>query len=264
MKYKLLIILSFVILFYIHYGKRFYTYYSPAKEHIIYQTARHKDDSIRIAYIGDSWADGHQDHNCIIANIISNYLSKPVIISSFGISGLTSKEIYNALFELNSLKQYMKKGFNYCIISAGINDCNKKMSVTYYKKSMDCIIRFMLENNIFPIILEIPDYNILDAYEKQTINKKFLCHLSMFVNGTQMDCKQQFRDALDELIIDKGDQNKVSIIRYKTWNNDYETDLKEMYIGDQIHLNDKGYAVLDSVIANVILNIEHNKASQME
>ena len=263
MKYKIIII-SFIIILCFYYGKRLYSYYLPAKERDIYHTIQHKDDSIRIAYIGDSWADGHQDHNCIIANIISNYLSKPVIISSFGISGLTSKEIYNALFELDSFKQYMKMGYNYCFISAGINDCNKKMSVTYYKKSMDCIIRFMLKNHIRPIILDIPDYNILDAFEKQTINKKLLCHLSMFVNGTQMDCKHQFRDALNELITDKGYQDKVSIIRYKTWNNNYETNLKEMYISDQIHLNDKGYIVLDSVIANIILNIESCKAYQMK
>ena len=119
---------------------------------------------------------------------------------------------------------------------------------------MNCIIRFLLANHIHPIILEIPDYNIMKAYEQQKIEKKFLRHLSMLINGTQMDCKQQFRDALDELIIDKGYQDKVSIIRYKSWNNNYESDLKYFYIDDQMHLNDRGYTVLDSIIAEVIIN----------
>ena len=81
----------------------------------------------------------------------------------------------------------------------------------------------------------------------------------MLINNTEMDCKQQFRDALDKLIAERGYQDKVSIIRYKSWNNNYEKDLKELYISDQLHLNDKGYLILDSVIAKEILNTEHHK-----
>ena len=272
MKTKILIILIPIFVVFIYLGRRLYEYYSPAKERPFYKTSKHHDDTLRIAYVGDSWAFGHSDswtfgskpHICRISDIIKDSLYRPIIVESYGISGLTSKKIYYALFEADIFRKFLEKGYDYCFISAGINDTYGKMSTSYYKQNMNCIIRFLLANHIHPIILEIPDYNIMKAYERQTIEKKLLRHLSMLINGTQMDCKQQFRDALDELIIDKGDQNKVSIIRYKTWNNGYETDLKEMYIGDQIHLNDKGYAVLDSVIANVILNIEHNKASQME
>jgi lysophospholipase L1-like esterase len=75
----------------------------------------------------------------------------------------------------------------------------------------------------------------------------------MFINDTDLDCKQQFRDALDELIQAKGYQDKVIVIRYKSWNKSYENDLKELYNDDQMHLNDKGYAVLDSAIAQEII-----------
>ena len=84
----------------------------------------------------------------------------------------------------------------------------------------------------------------------------------MIANNIQLDCKQQFRNALDELIIDNGYQNKVCIIRYKSWNNNYETDLKELYNCDQLHLSKRGYSVLDSVIADAILNIELSKNPQ--
>ena len=126
---------------------------------------------------------------------------------------------------------------------------------------MDCIIRFFIANDIHPIIQEIPDYNIIEAYERQKADKKFLQHISMFINGIHLDCKQQFREALDELIIDRGYKNKVSIIRYKSWNNNYEKDLKEFYISDQMHLNDKGYAAIDNAICKVVLDIEHKKNS---
>lgn len=254
-KSKILIILILVSVAIIHFGIKIYEYYSPAKERRIYMTSKHNDDTLRIAYIGDSWAFGHRFHSCRIQHLIKDSLHKPIIAESYGINGFTSKEIYNALFEIDILKQFMEKGYNYCYISAGINDCNKKVSPTYYKKSMDCIIQFMLANQIRPIIQEIPDFNILDAYKRLKTNKKLLRCTSMFVNGTLMDCKQQFRDALDELIQEKGYQNKVSVIRYKSWNNNYKKDLNDLYISDQMHINEKGYSVLDSVIAKEILKL---------
>ena len=69
-----------------------------------------------------------------------------------------------------------------------------------------------------------------------------------------MDCKQLYRNALDDLIQEKDYQDKVSIIRYKSWNKDYFKDLETLYLSDGVHLNDYGYAILDSIIAKEILN----------
>jgi lysophospholipase L1-like esterase len=265
MKAKKVIILMSVVFIISYYGEKIHDFYSPAKERQIYRTHEHHDDTLRIAYIGDSWALGHSEswtfgnkpHFCQLSNIIKDSLNRPVTVESYGISGLTSKKIYYALFESNSFKSFIQKGYDYCYVSAGINDTYGKMSTSYYTHSMDCIIRFLITNHIHPIIQEIPDYNIVEAYKSQNTYKKFLRHISMFINATQMDCKQQFREALNKLIIEKDYQNKVSIVRYKSWNNNYENDLKELYISDQIHLNDKGYAVLDHAISKVVLDIEH-------
>ena len=255
MKHKLIILLIVFVTLCIILGIKLYSYYAPAQLRPPYRTIQHYDDTIRIAYIGDSWAFGHQFHQCKIKEYLENELHRPVIVSSFGIGGHTSKEIYYALFELDNLKSFMEKGYNYCYLSAGINDTYKKMSTSYYQKSMDYIIQFLLFNHIHPIIQEIPDYNITKAYENQEAEKKLLRNISMLVNGTDLDCKQQFRDALDELIQEKGYQGKVSIVRYKSWNNRYKNDLKELYIKDQMHLNEKGYTVLDSVIAKKIIKL---------
>ena len=69
-----------------------------------------------------------------------------------------------------------------------------------------------------------------------------------------MDCKQQFRDALNERIIENGFQDNVSIIRYQTWNNNYYDDLNKLYQDDGLHLNKQGYIKLDSIIAKEILS----------
>ena len=252
MKYKRLMISASVIILCILIGKMIYTYYSPPKEHEIYQAQRHSDDTVRIAYIGDSWALGHKNHQCLTGIMIEDSIHQPVTIDSYGISALTSKEIYHALFEVEGFKHFIERGYDYCFISAGINDANKKMSTSYYQKSMDCIIRFLLTNHIHPIILEIPDFNICQVYEIENAYDKMVRNLSMMINRLSIDCKQEYRDALNKWIQKQDYRNEVSIVRYKEWNDDYEKDLKTMYIDDQLHLNERGYQVLDSIIAKEI------------
>lgn len=253
MKYKHFVLFSIFIATCIYLSKRFYNYYSPAYPKIAYSTSIHKDDTIRIAFIGDSWAAGHKNHQCSIQKLIKNATYRPVSISSYGIGGLTSKEIYNGMFEIDMFKNFIKQGYNYCIISAGINDSSKKLSTSYYKKSMDCIISFFITNDIHPIVLEIPNYNIKSVYETEKTYTKIVRDLSMFINGLSTDCKQTYRKALNELIKEKGYEDKISIIHYKSWNDDYENDLIELYNSDQVHLNEKGYIKLDSVIAERII-----------
>lgn len=234
-------------------GYKFYAYYSPAKERTVYHVRSHNDDTLRIAYIGDSWADFHRNHKCLIADIVEEHIQRPVKVETFGIGGLTSKEIYHALFEIEQFKEFMEHGFDYCFISAGINDTNKKMSVAYYKESMNCIIRFMLANQIHPIILEIPDYDIHKSYRQQKTEKILIRKMSMLINNIPLDCKQIYRNALDELIREKGYEGEVSIVRYKDWNTNYEEDLNNLYTGDGMHLNKDGYERLDSCIARSII-----------
>ena len=74
----------------------------------------------------------------------------------------------------------------------------------------------------------------------------------MIINGSPFDCKQEFRDALNELIRDKGYRDDVITIHNKSWNNNYEKDLEKIYNSDQVHLNEKGYQALDSIIAKEV------------
>lgn len=236
-----------------------YRYYAPPKERIAYKMGQ-QDDTLRIAYIGDSWAYIHQrDHQCHIPITIHDQCKVPTKIYSYGFPGRTSKEIYEAIYDDYEQRRLLQDyGFHYCIISAGINDANKKMDSKYYQKSMDYIIRFLLSNHVRPIIIEMPDYDIKKTYRWQKTDRKILYKLSMAITKVPVDCKQIYRDALDELIHNKGYQEKVTIIRYKSWNNDYEKDQKNLYLTDGIHLNEYGNAVLDSFIAKeIIRNIDN-------
>lgn len=235
-------------------GYAFYNYYTPPTERKAYIIPYYNDDTLRVAYIGDSWAAMHKEYDCILAQIIEDSIHRPVKVSSFGIHGKTSKEIYESLFESQSMHSFMMHGYDYCFISAGINDTYKKMNTNYYKKSMDHLIRFLLTNHIHPIILDIPDYDIVKACERQRTAKKVLRKISTFITGSQTDCKQTFRSALSDLI-NENNEWRINILKYQEWNNDYQNDLKSYYLSDGMHLNKKGYARLDSCIA---LHIIHN------
>ena len=243
-------------------------YYAPPKFRQPYQTITTPDDTLRIAFIGDSWAFMHKDHNCKIAQILQDSLHWPVKVHSYGVCGLTSKEIYKNIFENSDFKQFIsKRRYKYCYVSAGINDTYKKMSTLYYLQSIDGIIQFLLFNHIRPIIQEIPDYDINISFKRQKASRKLLRRLSMMIINTPLDCKQLFRDALDDMIFEKNYLGKVSIIRYKSWNGDGDQDLDHLYRSDGLHLNDNGYAVLDKAITMEILNLittEHNTESPLE
>ena len=218
-----------------------------------------REDTFRIAYIGDSWAFFHRNHDCRIAEMLEDSLLRPVKVHTYGICGQTSKEIYKQFFDNNDFKHFLKKRrYNVCFVSAGINDTYKKMSIAYYKQSMDGIIQFLLANHILPVILEIPDYNIEKAYDRQRIQYKLLRRMSMLVTGCKINCKQEFRKALDELIQEKGYQNSIHVIRYKSWNSNYSEDLQKLYWPEGMHLNKYGYHVLDSMIVKAIC--EHSAA----
>jgi len=255
---KLVILAIFIAVVYI--TNSMFSYYMPPTDHQSYTIPQDQDDTLRIAYIGDSWAFMHQEHNCKISTFIKDTIHRPVKVHSYGICGLTSKEFYENIFNNADLKHFLqKRRYEYCFISLGINDTNTKMSTTYYHQSMDNIIQFFLTNHIHPIILEIPDYNIYKSFNRQVLSRKVLRRLSMFINKTPLDCKQLFRNALDEMILRNDYTKEVSIIRYLTWNEKGTKDWETIYLNDGLHLNEKGYDILDRCIAETC--IEHYKKS---
>ena len=262
MKRKLYYILLaiIVILFILGYGM--YYYYAPPKERKPYPIAQNHDDTIRVAYIGDSWAFFHHPYDKRITDSLTSKLNHPAKVSSIGFCGRSSKEIYWYLFDDPGLVPFMSKGYDYCFVAAGINDTNKKMSTNYYKQSMACIIQFLLANQITPIILEIPDYDIEKMYRNEIPSRKLLRPFSRFVTGTPINCKEEFRQALNDLLKEKKYGEKVQVIRYKSWNNRSIEDLRNYYQNDGIHLNENGYAKLDSCIIEtcvLLYQIGHGK-----
>ena len=264
MKRKIYYISIVVATILLAFGYGMYYYYAPPIEREPYHIAKNNDDTIRVAYIGDSWAFFHQPYDKRISDSLSNKLNRPAKVSSLGFCGRSSKEVYRYFFDNPEMITFLSKGYDYCFISVGINDTNRKMSPNYFKQSMACIIQFFLANQTTPILLEIPDYDIERMYRWEIPSRKLLRRFSRLVNGTPINCKQEFRHALDELLSEKGYRDKVRIIRYKTWNDNYAEDLRNYYNEDGIHLNDKGYDMLDSCIVETCVKLQKRTANEKD
>ena len=228
-------------------------YFSPAEKQGGITVMQHDDDTIRVAYIGDSWADGHKKVKCVIDSLVYFEIGRPVVVKTAGISGLTSKNIYYSIFRNDSMRRVLEWGPNFCFVAAGINDTDRKMGRGYYKENMRLIIDLLLENHITPIILEIPSYDILFSYKRRSRQVKLQYLASMFVTFSKMDCIEDYRRAYKDLLDEQGWNDQVITISYKDWNPDGYKDKRGLYDGGLMHLNSKGYLVLDTCIAQKII-----------
>jgi len=242
-------VLSGIALFY--YVK---PYFTPAIPQQGLNVVSHSDDTIRIAYIGDSWAHLHESIPNIIEDSLRKQTGTPVQVKIAGISGLTSKNIYYSLFRNETIRELIEWGPDFCVVVAGINDTNRKMGGRYYRENMKLIISLLLHYSITPIILEIPDYDIVASFKRGNRQTKltFLC--SMLITGSSFDCKDEYRLELIKLISRQKWNDSIIYISRKQWNPDGYHDSRMLYDKGKMHLNTKGYIVLDTCISNAITN----------
>lgn len=226
------------------------SYYKPAKKHGKHIfVSREKDDTIRVGYIGDSWAALHESRNNMLESWLTKASGKSVIVRSAGLGGLTSKEIYDSLFTNTKMNTIVEWEPVFCFVSAGINDANKKMGRVFYKENMRLIISLFLENNITPVIMEIPDYDIWFSFKRMIFPNKLRAVRSMLWTHSLLDCIDDYVSAYNELLDEQHWHNQVITIRKEQWNPGGFKDKRGLYLEDRMHLNEKGYSFLDSCVA---------------
>ena len=142
-----------------------------AKEVPYYRVGpRPDDDTIRVAVIGDSWAQFHKSFNCdaLFEQYAGKWTQNKVKCQSCGKGGALSKEVYHLMFR-NQLpanswwddfctQPLIEAHPDYCVVMTGINDTWKKRPVSYYAGNCRLIIRLLLANDIRPVVMEIPDF----------------------------------------------------------------------------------------------------------
>ncbi len=228
-------------------------YYTPAVKQNSFLVQKHFDCILRIAYIGDSWAEGHMNIPCEIDSIIKQSIHRDVVVQIAGVSGLTSKNIYYSIFRNEHIRKVIEWGPDYCFVAAGINDSDRKMGKSYYRENMRLIINFLLEHHIIPIILEVPSFDICYSFKRRNRQVKMKYLFSMIVTQSRMDCINDYRKAYKSLLKDENLDGKVLTVWTKDWNPDGYRDIRELYDEGYMHLNEEGYHVLDSCIAQKII-----------
>ena len=124
-----------VALTYFYFIPEYIHYYVP--EELPPYTIRkvHHDDTLRIAFIGDSWADYHTilSGDTMMTNAARRIYHKPIKTVTRGKKGALSKEVYFFMYSSKTeehsyepdrcTQPLIEDHPDYCVIFAGINKC---------------------------------------------------------------------------------------------------------------------------------------------
>ncbi len=207
----------------------------------------YSDDTVRILFMGDSWAAYHQAYDTLLARLVSDHSRKPCKVSSAGYVGAKSKAIYEYLFD--DTKPFVVQHPDYCVISAGINDAAAKMGADFYITHYSHIVWFLLGKGIVPVVLDMPDVDYKAVYQREGLIANLRHRISSFLTGTDLYSFSSYRAALRKTITQSGWQDSVVYVRADEWLPNIKAIHDECFRADGIHLNEKGYRLLDSCLS---------------
>ena len=234
---------------------------------------RPNDDTLRVAIIGDSWAEWHMTLNCdtLFQQYGGRLTTKPIKCMTRGKGGAKSKDVYYYMFRSHTQEQswthdictqpLLEEHPDYCVIMVGINDTWKKRPISYYTGNYRLIIRLLLINQIRPVVMEIPDFEMGEWLDTHRRRQRYLYRIYSYFTGVVEDDITPFRDGLREMLKETGLGDSVLFIPADHWipkNHQYS---EEIYQEDHVHINYQGYHVLDSCIVTEIIH-DYNKRAK--
>lgn len=250
----LLCLLAFVFasLYYYNKWKHLWSLEEPKK---MYLVSHHKDDTLRIVMIGDSWVGMRtRELDSLFQSKLSEMIGRPVMLWTKGKGGAKSRGVYKLMFEDDGFgtKPLLVEGANYCVVIAGINDAANNLGKKQYVYHIKLIIDFMLANNIRPVLVEIPDVKIWHIYGGKPIKDLAIDYVRSLMTSSGMYHFSEYREALLSMLKDSCLIDSILYVPMRCWNGDNGSLNKKLFLDDQIHLNQQGYNKLDSCIANAI------------
>ncbi len=257
------LLLSGVLCYGVYEGRLFVEEeFGVAEELPIYDIGPHpNDDTLRVAVIGDSWAEYHTSLECdtIFCRFAKRLTARPVKCFSRGHSGKVTKEIYYEMFSDHTvehswdidrcLQPLIEQHPDYCIIMAGINDMRLCKPAVFYTGNYHLIINLLIKNGIRPVVLELPGVDLKYFHEKRRFYRRWMFDVVALLTKIDYSSAQVYRDAMKEMLHETGLDEKVLFIPMSAWNSGGVDANPEMYLDDRLHLNLDGYHVLDSCMA---------------
>lgn len=233
----------------------FKNYYSFANETFTRRIIPQKNnDSLLIIFIGDSWAAYHSQYDQHLKICTEAKINKTTKVISNGIVGAKTKTIYIKMHDSSSsgTKTLLDMLPDYAIISAGINDAVAKMGTDNYYHHYNLIIKELLSAGIKPIILDMPQVDYRAVYQRESIVAKIRHRISSWYTGAPLWTFDNYQSALRTLTRQREIKKQLIYIPASEWNPVGYMDSRMLYKDDHVHLNEKGYLLLDSCIASHI------------
>lgn len=247
-----------------------------ADELPIYDIGPHpNDDTLRVAVIGDSWAEYHASLECdtIFCRYAKKLTSRPVKGFSRGHSGKITKEIYYEMFTDHTvehswdidrcLQPLIEQHPDYCIIMAGINDMRLCKPADFYTGNYRLMLNLLIKNGIRPVVMEMPSVDLKYFHENRRFYRRWMFDVVALWTKIDYSSAQVYREAMKNMLHETGLDEKVLFIPMSAWNSGGIDANPELYLDDRLHLNLDGYHVLDSCMAyDVVKDYQKRKQNK--
>ena len=216
---------------------------SPIKSTIT--TSSVQDSILNIIFIGDSWAEKAKEYH--MPYKLDSILYSNNIISktkALGEHGATSRDIY---FNLYSVNDIFNPKPDIAIISCGVNDSHGQYGSEFYAHHTVLLLKALLDLNIKPVLIELPNYEISEQYNYYPYYKRFAYKtLSYFTDCSwNINNITRYRKSLNQMILQQNMDEQISLLSIDSF--------PSMYYCDHMHLNSLGYSRLSEIIAKEII-----------
>lgn len=259
-----IILVTFIISTIVYIIPAYKFYYIPEELPSYEIRPKRIDDTLRIAFIGDSWADYQTllSGDTMVINAAKKIYEKPVKAETRGKKGALSKEIYFFMFNEKTeehsyepdrcTQPLIEEHPDYCVIFAGINDVTYLRRTSFYAENMQLIIKHLLHNKIRPVIIEIPIVNFTEPMTRKGFKERWFYRIRSVLTGTQNNKGEDYQDALKEKLEETNQIDSVLYISVTQWDPRGSSDT-DIFLPDKLHLNLHGYHILDSCIVSEII-----------
>jgi hypothetical protein len=257
MKLKLRLLLLFLLIVTTGFGLYEYQRYSFEKRHPFVPEKKHKNDTLRVGIIGDSWATG-----ITIDTIIKDEFSKRGItneVISFGQPEAKTKQIYDNLYanpeQPYSSNEILHHNLDYCIILAGTSDAEGEMGAKFYAYYCSLIISDLARNNIEPVFVTMPAFGFKEETDNLDILKKVRNEVSsLLIDNGSTRSLDEYRKQANEMLKDTRLKDSTIVVPFNLVCDDYEK--HKILYRNTGHLSTAGKQKMGKLIVEYILEKE--------
>jgi lysophospholipase L1-like esterase len=208
--------------------------------------------SVKIGIIGDSWVAGRKLDQAIHGAMLTFRIPSEVVSS--GHPGAKSRQIFRNLLSeepepYSSHKLLMDDNLDYLIVVAGVNDTLGHIGKEFYAHHMLQIIRTIRMRGIYPIVVEVPEYGIVDVSEKSFLSfTKHTIYRFLF-DKMKRNVISDYRKALRS-VIPSSIKDEIILVSFDPFIQDYYR--KKYLYANPSHLNKEGWQQLGAYLAQKI------------